>query len=31
MNACRRAAERIASDPEAYAHLSALNAVCTQS
>jgi chromosomal replication initiator protein len=31
MNACRRATERIASDPEAYAQLSALNAACAGS
>ena len=28
LNACRRAAERIASDPEAYSQLAALNAAC---
>jgi chromosomal replication initiator protein len=31
LSACRRATERIASDPEAYAQLSALNVACTQS
>jgi chromosomal replication initiator protein len=28
LSACRRAAERIASDPEAYDQLAALNAAC---
>jgi chromosomal replication initiator protein len=31
LSACRRATARIASDPEAYAQLSALNAACTKS
>jgi chromosomal replication initiator protein len=31
LSACRRATERIASDPDAYAQLSALNAACTKS
>ena len=31
LSACRRATERIATDPEAYAQLSALNAACTKS
>jgi chromosomal replication initiator protein len=31
LSACRRATERIATDPEAYAQLSALNAACIKS